>query len=70
MNSPLNFATPVVGVGPSFARDEKFSVDVKPAISTNGNGGSNGASTAGGGAKRKSPDADEEGDNKRPKIES
>lgn len=68
MNSPLNYslATPVIG-GPSFARDEKYGMDAKPIANTNG--ASNGTAVAGG-AKRKSPDGDEESDSKRAKIET
>jgi MADS-box transcription factor len=58
--SPLNFATPVVGTGPSFLREDSGGRD-------NGNGGN-------GGAKRKTPEGEgsgsEGGDQKRAKIES
>lgn len=59
--SPLNFATPVVGIGPSFARDEPRGDSARPGTSSEQ--GSQGA-------KRKSPDNEEAGgDEKRPKIE-
>lgn len=45
LQSPLNFATPVVGSGPSFLRDEKE----KEAAT----------GTGAGGLKRKSPDGEE-----------
>jgi len=57
--SPLNFATPVVGTGPSFLRED-----------SNERAGSSGnASGIGNGVKRKTPDAEEGGDAKRPKVE-
>lgn len=52
--SPMNFATPVMGFGASFLRED-----------------SSGATGGGGAAKRKSPEAEgEDGEAKRPKIES
>jgi MADS-box transcription factor len=55
--SPLNFATPVVGTGPSFLREDSGSRD-----NGNGNGNGNG--------KRKTPETESEvGDAKRAKIE-
>lgn len=48
--SPLNFATPVVGQGPSFLReDSNASKDSKGASTTSGGGGEH---------KRKTPEAD------------
>lgn len=60
--SPLNFATPVVGTGPSFLREDSGE-----------RGGSSGNASQGGtgnGVKRKTPEAGESGDAKRPKIET
>jgi transcription factor RLM1 len=60
--SPLNFATPVVGTGPSFLREDSGEGE---------RGGSSGNASIGGGngngAKRKTPDAEESGDVKRVK---
>jgi len=63
--SPLNFATPVVGTGPSFLREDSGGRE-----SGNGNGNGGGA----GGAKRKTPEMEGSGsegggDQKRAKIE-
>lgn len=58
--SPLNFATPVVGTGPSFLRE-----DSNERAGSSGNG-----SGTGNGVKRKTPDAEEGGDAKRPKVEA
>ena len=63
--SPLNFTTPVVGVGPSFLREDSAKDSAggvnRPGTADMGNGA----------AKRKSPENDKEagGDEKRPKIE-
>lgn len=61
--SPLNFTTPVVGVGPSFAREDSAKDAARPGTADMAN--NNGA------GKRKTPDIDEQsgGDEKRVKIE-
>ncbi len=82
LQSPLNFATPVAGTGPSFARDEISSRDgnlsrdgFKPELHRTGSSGSNAGSgvtkleNANPNAKRKSPE-EEGGDEKRLKVES
>ena len=55
--SPLNFATPVVGTGPSFLREDSGE---RAGGSQGGQGGIN---------KRKTPDPEEGGDSKRIKHE-
>lgn len=62
--SPLNFATPVVGTGPSFLREDSGDRE---------RGGSSGNASTGGtgnGVKRKTPDVDEGGDAKRAKHDN
>ncbi|PHH84719.1 hypothetical protein CDD83_1501 [Cordyceps sp. RAO-2017] len=61
MPSPLNFATPVVGSGPSFLREDHHAgssgnVAHGSAAVSNGGGGGGGQNILSGPAKRKSPD--------------
>ena len=56
--SPLNFATPVVGTGPSFLREDSGERAGEKQGSQGGQGGAN---------KRKTPDPEESGDSKRMK---
>jgi MADS-box transcription factor len=58
--SPLNFATPVVGTGPSFLRED----------SGEKAGGAAAGTTLGSINKRKTPDPDEGGDSKRAKLDA
>ncbi|KKO98380.1 MADS-box transcription factor, other eukaryote [Trichoderma harzianum] len=53
--SPLNFATPVVGTGPSFLRDDNHLLSTSSGNAGTGTGGGSGL------AKRKSPDLDATG---------
>lgn len=60
--SPLNFATPVIGTGPSFLRE-----DSGERVGSSGNASIGGA---GNGVKRKTPESEETGDAKRAKQEA
>jgi MADS-box transcription factor len=60
--SPLNFATPVVGTGPSFLREDSGE---RERVGSSGNGSNGGTAI-----KRKTPDVDDGGDSKRAKLES
>ena len=62
--SPLNFATPIVGTGPSFLREDSGDRD---RIGSSGNASIGGNAN---GVKRKTPEAEEGGDAKRAKHEN